>query len=87
VAHRFRRFLGGALVVRLWVRGLRTERYKGRNKVETCFNQLKEWCGIAMRSDKFDCNYGAAICIAAILIWIKTDLINGLGGPCRASSA
>ncbi|HEY3734219.1 MAG TPA: transposase [Streptosporangiaceae bacterium] len=28
------------------------ERYKGRNVVERCFNKLKQWRGIAMRSDK-----------------------------------
>ncbi|WP_422880334.1 IS5 family transposase [Microbacterium gawkjiense] len=28
------------------------ERYKGRNVVERCFNRLKQWRGIAMRSDK-----------------------------------
>ena len=52
------------------------ERYKGRNVVERCLNRLKQWRGIAMRSDKFARNYRAAICLAATLIWIKTDLIN-----------
>ncbi|WP_262927915.1 IS5 family transposase [Microbacterium sp. NIBRBAC000506063] len=52
------------------------ERYKGRNVVERCFNRLKQWRGIAMRSDKLARNYRAAICLAATLIWIKTDLIN-----------
>lgn len=27
-------------------------RYRGRNIVERCFNKLKQWRGIAMRSDK-----------------------------------
>jgi transposase len=48
----------------------------GRNVVERCFNRLKEWRGIAMRSDKLARSYRAAICLAAVLIWIKTDLIN-----------
>ncbi|GAB3189591.1 hypothetical protein GCM10027061_11190 [Nesterenkonia suensis] len=52
------------------------QRYKGRNVVERCFNRLKQWCGIAMRSDKLACNFRAAISFAATLIWIKTDLIN-----------
>ena len=52
------------------------ERYKGRNVIERCFNRLKQWRGIAMRSDKLARNYRAAICLAATLIWIKTDLIN-----------
>lgn len=33
------------------------ERYKGRNVVERCFNKLKQWRGIAMRSDKTARNY------------------------------
>jgi transposase len=51
-------------------------RYKGRNVVERCFNRLKHWRGIAMRSDKLARNYRAAVCLSATLIWIKTDLIN-----------
>ena len=51
------------------------ERYKGRNVVERCFNRLKQWRGIAMRSDKLARNYRAAICLSSTLIWIKTDLI------------
>jgi transposase len=27
-------------------------RYRGRNVVERCFNRLKQWRGIAMRTDK-----------------------------------
>ncbi|WP_218017218.1 transposase [Rhodococcus marinonascens] len=51
-------------------------RYKARNVVERCLNRLKQWRGVAMRSDKLARNYRAAICLAAILIWIKTDSIN-----------
>ena len=51
-------------------------RYHGRNVVERCFNRLKQWRGIAMRSDKTARHYRAAITLAAILIWIKTDLIH-----------
>ncbi|HLS45607.1 MAG TPA: transposase, partial [Ornithinicoccus sp.] len=47
---------------------------KGRNVVERCFNKLKQWRGIAMRSDKTARSYHAAIALAATLIWIKTDL-------------
>lgn len=50
------------------------ERYKGRNVVERCFNKLKQWRGIAMRSDKLARSYRATISLAATLIWIKTDL-------------
>jgi transposase len=52
------------------------ERYKGRNVVERCFNRLKQWRGIAMRSDKLLRSYRAAVSFAATLIWIKSDLIN-----------
>ncbi|GFZ82905.1 hypothetical protein GCM10011359_09560 [Nesterenkonia alkaliphila] len=44
--------------------------------IERCFNRLKQWRGVAMRSDKLARNYRAAICFAATLIWIKTNLIN-----------
>ncbi|GMA29841.1 hypothetical protein GCM10025874_30940 [Arenivirga flava] len=43
------------------------ECYTGRNVVERCFNTLKQWRGIAMRSDKTARNYHAAICLAATL--------------------
>lgn len=45
-------------------------RYRGRNVVERCFNKLKQWRGIAMRSDKTARNYHAALCLAATLQWI-----------------
>ncbi len=35
------------------------QRYRGRNVVERCFNRLKQWRGIAMRSDKTARNYHA----------------------------
>jgi transposase len=31
---------------------LQQERYRGRNVVERCFNRLKQWRGIVMRSEK-----------------------------------
>ena len=40
------------------------------------FNRLKNWRGIAMRSDKTARNYQAGVTLAAALIWINTDLIN-----------
>lgn len=48
------------------------ERYRGRNVVERCFNQLKQWRGIAMRSDKTARNYHAALCLAATLHWLNS---------------
>lgn len=52
------------------------ERYKGRNVVERCFNKLKQWRGIAMRSDKTARNYHAGICLAAALHWLDTSFSN-----------
>lgn len=46
------------------------ERYKRRNVAERCFNKLKQWRGIAMRSDKTARNYHSAICLAATLQWV-----------------
>jgi hypothetical protein len=37
--------------------------------LERCFNRLKQWSGIAMRSDKTARNYHAARCLAATLLW------------------
>jgi len=45
-------------------------RYRGRNVVERCFNKLKQWRGIAMRSDKTARNYHSAVCLAATLQWV-----------------
>lgn len=52
------------------------QRYRGRNVVERCFNQLKQWRGIAMRSDKTARNYHAGICLAATLHWLNTSFSN-----------
>ncbi len=41
------------------------ERYKVRSVVERCFNKLKQWRGIAMRSGKTGRNYHSAVCLAA----------------------
>jgi transposase len=45
--------------------------YRGRNVVERCFNRLKQWRGIATRSDKTARSYLAAITLAAALIWAR----------------
>ena len=45
-------------------------RYKGRNVVERCFNRLKQWRGIAARSDKTARNFHAGLCLAATLQWV-----------------
>jgi putative transposase len=45
------------------------EAYKHRNLVERAFSRLKDFRRIATRYDKLACNYAAAVCIAAIVIW------------------
>lgn len=46
--------------------------YKIRNTVERCIARLKQWRGIAMRTDKLASHYEAAVYIAAIFIWAET---------------
>ncbi len=48
------------------------EIYKGRNVVERCNNKLKQWRGIAMRTDKTARSYLAGLTLAATLIWTKS---------------
>lgn len=48
------------------------EACKGRNVVERCFNRLKQWRGIATRSDKTARSYLAGVTLASALIWIKS---------------
>ncbi|MEV8015880.1 IS5 family transposase [Streptomyces sp. NPDC086554] len=43
--------------------------YKIRNTVERCIGRLKQWRGIAMRTDKLAIHYEAAVHIAAVFIW------------------
>lgn len=45
--------------------------YKQRNAVERCINRLKQWRGLAMRTDKLAIAYQAAFHLAAILIWAR----------------
>lgn len=41
---------------------------KERNAVERCIARLKQWRGLAMRTDKLAVAYRAALHLAAILI-------------------
>ncbi|MDN5852302.1 MAG: hypothetical protein L0K86_05520 [Actinomycetia bacterium] len=45
-------------------------RSKRRNVVERCFNKLKQWRGIAARTDKTARNFHAGLGLAAILEWV-----------------
>lgn len=47
------------------------EDYKGRNVVERCFNQLKNWRGIASRYDKHALVYRGGVVLAAITLWLR----------------
>ncbi|MYW17278.1 transposase, partial [Streptomyces sp. SID2955] len=42
-----------------------------RNTVERCINRLKQWRGLAARTDKLAIAYQAALHLAAILIWAR----------------
>ncbi|RPK70348.1 Transposase DDE domain protein [Streptomyces sp. ADI97-07] len=51
--------------------GFNFEAYKERNTVERCIARLKQWRGLAMRTDKLAIAYQAALHLAAILIWTR----------------
>ncbi|WP_420710380.1 IS5 family transposase [Streptomyces sp. HNS054] len=51
--------------------GFDAEAYKQRNAVERCINRLKQWRGLAMRTDKLALAYQAALHLAAILMWTR----------------
>jgi hypothetical protein len=65
--------------------GAQRERYKGRNVVERCFNKLKQWRGIAMRSDKTARAYRAAIALAATLIGSRPTWFARVSAPPQAA--
>ena len=48
------------------------ETYRHRNTVERCFNRLKQWRGLAMRTDKHAHNYEAGLLLGAIGMWTPT---------------
>lgn len=52
------------------------EIYRQRNVVERCFNKLKNWRGIATRTDKLARNYHAGVCVAATLMWLNQGFTN-----------
>ncbi len=66
IGHRLRRGrLGGRPP------GFDAEAYKQRNTVERCINRLKQWRGLAMRTDKLATAYQAALHLATILVWTR----------------
>ncbi len=50
--------------------GFDRDRYRGRNVVERGINRLKQWRGIATRSEKRGVNYRAMTVIASLMIWL-----------------
>ncbi|MGW5617130.1 IS5 family transposase [Streptomyces sp. NPDC003877] len=66
VGHRLRRGrLGGRPP------GFDREACKQRNTVERCITRLKQWRGLATRTDKLAIAYQAALHLAGILIWTR----------------
>ncbi|MFD6742376.1 IS5 family transposase [Streptomyces anthocyanicus] len=51
--------------------GFDADAYKLRNTVERCINRLKQWRGLATRTDELAIAYLAALHLAAILIWAR----------------
>ena len=47
--------------------------YRQRNHVERFFNKLKQFRGIATRYDKDPLNFLAAVKLAAIRIWLRSN--------------
>ncbi|MFJ7326052.1 transposase [Streptomyces cyaneofuscatus] len=45
------------------------EAYKERNAVERCIARLKQWRGLAMRTDKLALADQSALHLTALLIW------------------
>jgi transposase len=48
--------------------------YRDRNVVERCFNRLKQFLDLATRYAKRAAYYRAEMVIAAIVLWLRTDL-------------
>jgi transposase len=47
------------------------ETYKGRNTVERCFNQLRQFRAVATRYDKRERIYQGTVDVASIRIWLR----------------
>ncbi|MFG2352073.1 IS5 family transposase [Streptomyces phaeochromogenes] len=46
-------------------------KYKERNAVERCIARLKQWRGLALRTDKLAIAYQAALHVSSILLWAR----------------
>jgi transposase len=45
--------------------------YKSRNVIERCFNDHKQWRGLATRYDKLAAIYRGGVVLRAITIWLR----------------
>ena len=45
--------------------------YRERNHVERCFNRLKQWRGLATRTDKHAHNYAGGLLLASAVMWTQ----------------
>ncbi|GJF26857.1 hypothetical protein SHO565_74210 [Streptomyces sp. HO565] len=66
IGHRLRRGRAGGRPP-----GFDAEKYKERNAVERCIARLKQWRGLALRTDKLAIAYEAALHVASTLIWVR----------------
>ncbi|MFE3269266.1 IS5 family transposase [Streptomyces sp. NPDC059215] len=66
IGHRLRRGRAGGRPL-----SFDAEKYKERNAVERCIARLKQWRGLALRTDKLAIAYRAALHVASILIWAR----------------
>ena len=51
--------------------GFDSETYKERNTAGRCINCLKQWRGLATRTDKLAIAYEAALHLVGILVWTR----------------
>ena len=56
---------------RIIQRKIDTDLYKLRHIIENTFQKFKEWRGIATRYAKNTKSYFAALCLKALLMWVK----------------
>lgn len=47
------------------------QRYRGRNVVGRCVDKVKQWLGLAVRSDKTAWDHHPGLCPAATIPWVQ----------------